>query len=107
MTLAQILIWCIPVAFILITFFAIGAAAARAFRMGKRVYVDIKPQIDELTRGAALAQQKAAEFSERGNQLSKNFEEISGRFAFITETLSESTNSPAVKVAEVAGRFLK
>jgi hypothetical protein len=107
MTLALILIWCIPVAFIVIVMFAIGAAGARVYRMGRRAYVDVKPLVDDLTGSAMRAQQRATEFTERGNQIARNFEEISGRFAFITETLSESANSPVIKAAEVAGRFLK
>lgn len=105
MTLAIILICCLPAGLILLVFFAIGTAGARTFRMGKRAYADFKPYINDLSNQVTRAQQMSASFADRGVGLSKTVEEIGGRWAFITETVLDLTNSPVVDLADMAGRF--
>ena len=105
MTLTIILICCLPVGLILLIFFAIGTAGARTYRMGKRAYADFKPYINDLNAKVNRAQQMGNGFAERGANLSKTVEEIGGRWAFITQSFSETTHSPAVRIAEAAGRF--
>ncbi len=105
MTLAIILICCLPAGLILLVIFAIGSAGGRTFRVGKRAYADFKPYINDLKQKASRAEKLAGGFAGRAEGLTKTYEEISGRWAFIIETISETTNSPAVRIAEMAGRF--
>jgi hypothetical protein len=104
MVVTYLLICLVPVALIIVVFVVTGAAAMKVARAGRRMYTDILPDINELKETAARAQQKSLEFSERGKKLSEAFEEIAGRWAFITKTLSETTKSPIVKFAEIAGK---
>jgi hypothetical protein len=105
MILAIILICCLPAGMILLVFFAIGSAGAKTFRKGKRAYADFKPYINNLSDQVAKAQEKGMSFSDRGQKLAENVQEIQGRWAFITESVSEIMNSPAARVADMAGRF--
>jgi len=107
MVLATILVFCIPVGFILLVCVAIGVAGANSYRTGKRAYIDLKPYISELSGKAARIQQKGTDFADRGARIGSTFEEIAGRWAFVTETISESTHSPVTKAVGIAGRFLK
>ncbi|PKQ28679.1 MAG: hypothetical protein CVT63_01495 [Candidatus Anoxymicrobium japonicum] len=105
MLLAIILIYCLPVAFVLLIVFMIGAAGMKTYRTAKRTYADLKPCISDLSKKAASAQEKGLSFSDRGQKLAEAFEEIGGRWAFITQTISEATNSPVIKLARLATRF--
>jgi hypothetical protein len=104
-TLAIILICCLPVFLIVLVFFAIGTAGASTFRRGKRAYADFKPYVNDLNKQVSRAQQMSSSFADRGAGLSKTYEEMGGRWAFIVETISELTDSPAVRFADMAGRF--
>ena len=105
MTLAIVLICCLPAGLILLVFLAIGAAGARTYRMGRRALSDFKPYLDDLSKQASRAQHLASGFADRSEGVVKTFEEIGGRWAFITQTISETANSPAVRFADMAGRF--
>jgi len=107
MGLTIILVFCVPVAFVVLVFVAIGMAGAKTYRTAKRAYADVRPYINEVSAAASHAQQKSNDFANRGASISKSFEEIAGRWAFITETITESTNSPLTKVVDIAGRFIK
>ena len=104
MVVAYLLICLIPFALIMAVFVAIGAAAMKVVRKGKKMYADIQPDINDLKEKAARAQHKGLEFSERGKKLSETFEEIAGRWAFTSKTLEETTKSPLVKLAGMAGK---
>ena len=105
MLLVYLLIFLSPLFFLVVVVFAIGVAGARAARTGKRAYDDLRPYVDNLQKGVANAQQKGMDFANRGTALSKSFEEIAGRWAFIGQALQEVTSSPVVKLAGMAGRF--
>jgi hypothetical protein len=105
MVLTIVLICCLPVGLVLLVFFAIGTAGARTYRRGKGTWVDFKPFLDNLKDSVSRAQRVSSEFSNRGMKLQQSVEEIGGRWAFIAESLTETVNSPAVKVAGLAGRF--
>ncbi|MBU1671733.1 MAG: hypothetical protein KKF41_01155 [Actinobacteria bacterium] len=107
MWLALLLIYLLPVVLIILVFFAIGTAASRTYRVAKRAYGDVKPYVNELTSKATAAQQKLEGMSQRGTKLTETFEEITGRIAFIAESLQETTKSPAGRLTEFAGRFLE
>jgi len=104
MVVAYLLICLIPVALILLVLVAIGAAAMRAVRKGKRTYAEIRPDINDLKEKAARARQKGLEFSERGKKLSAAFEEIGDRWAFVSKSMEETAKSPLVKLAGMAGK---
>jgi hypothetical protein len=105
MLLVYLLIFLTPVFVILIVMFAIGLAGVKTARTGKRAYDDLRPYIDNLKENVTRAQQKGTDFSNRGNNLSKSFEEIAGRWAFIGQTLQETTKSPVIRLANLAGRL--
>lgn len=105
MTLSIVLICCLPAGLILLVFLAIGAAAARTYRTGRRALSDFKPYVDDLSKQASRAQHLASGFAGRTEGVARTFEEIGGRWAFITKTISETANSPAVRFADLAGRF--
>ena len=104
MVVAYLLICLIPVALILLILVAIVAAAMRTVRKGKRTYAEIRPDINDLKEKAARARQKGLEFSERGKKLSEAFEEIGGRWAFVSKSMEETAKSPLVKLAGMAGK---
>lgn len=105
MLLVYLLIFLSPVAVILLVMFAIGVAAARTVRTGKRIFRDVKPLADDLKERATSAQQRGLSFADRGNGIAKSFEEIAGRWAFIGEAFQETKSSPLVKLAGMAGRY--
>lgn len=105
MTLTIVLICCLPAGLILLVFFAIGAAVARTFRMGKRAYEDFKPYLNDLSKQVTRVQDMTTDFTDRGQNLTKTFEEIGGRWTFITEAVAETIDSPAIRLADMAGRF--
>jgi len=105
MVLAIVLICCLPVGLILLVFFAIGSAGARTYRRGMRAWVDFKPFVDNLQQSATRAQRLTSDFSNRGMKLQQDIEELGGRWAFIAESVTETANSPALRVAELAGKF--
>ena len=105
MVVAYLLICLIPVALILLVLVSIVAAAMRTVRKGKRAYAETRPDINDLKEKAARAQQKGLEFSDRGKKLSEAFDEIGGRWAFISQSLAENTKSPLVKLAGMAGKY--
>ena len=107
MALTIILVFCVPIAFIVLVFVAIGLAGANTYRTANRAYAQVKPYINELSGAASRAQQKSSDFADRGAGIGKTFEEIAGRWAFVTQTITESTNSPVTKAIDIAGRFIK
>ena len=104
MVVVYLLICLVPVALILLVIVTIVSAVMKVVRTGKRMYADIMPDINDLKEKAAGAQQKSLEFSERGKKLSETFEEIGGRWAFVSQSFEETTKSPIVKLAGMAGK---
>lgn len=104
MVVVYLLIFLIPIALILLVLGAIVAAAMRTVRKGKRTYAKILPDINDLKEKVSRARQKGLEFSERGKKLSEAFDEIGGRWAFISNSMKETTKSPLVKLAGMAGK---
>ena len=107
MGLTIILVFCVPVAFIILVFLAIGMAGAKTYRTARRAYADVKPYVSQLSAQAARAQEKSNSFAERGAGIGKTFEEISGRWAFVAETLTESSHLPVNRALDLASRFIK
>lgn len=105
MLLVYLLIFLSPVAVVLLVMFAIGMTAARTVRTGKRAFSDVKPLVDDLKAKAMSAQQRGLSFADRGTSIATSFEEIAGRWAFIGQALTETTNSPVVRFAGMAGRY--
>lgn len=105
MTLVFVLVCCLPVVLVFMVILAIGAAAMKLVRHGKRTYEDIRPQLEDLKKKAERAQHVVTGFAERGNKLSATFEEISGRWAFVDQTFKEAKSSPIARFAGIAGRF--
>lgn len=105
MTLTIILVCCLPVALIFIVIFAIGTASSRTYRNARRAYADLRPYLNDVSQQVSRVQTMTMNFSDRGQNLSKTVEEIGGRWAFIAETISETTNSPVIKLADFAGKF--
>lgn len=106
MTLVYIMVCCLPVVLIVLVVSAIVAAGQKTFKTGNRLYRETKPHIDNLVAQGHRAQQMSASFAERGNKLAESFEEMSGRWAFIVEEVQGTRESPLVKMAGMAGRFL-
>jgi hypothetical protein len=104
MVVAYLLICLIPVALILIVFGAIGSTAMKVVRTGKRAYAEIRPDINGVKETLAHAQKKGLEFSERGKKVSETFEEIGGRWVFVSKSFEEAMKSPLTKLAEMAGK---
>jgi len=105
MILAIILVCCLPVLFVLFVIVAIGAAASKTYRKGKRAYADFKPYINDMSEKMAKAQNMTGDFADRGAKLTESFEEIGGRWAFIVESVNETIHSPAARLAGMAGKF--
>ena len=105
MLLIYLLIFLTPVAIVFLVFVAIGMAGLHVYRSGRRAMMDFKPYIDGLKAGAADIQRKSTDLAGRGQMLSETFEEIGGRWAFITQSFQETTSSPVIKLAGMAGRF--
>ncbi len=103
--LIYLLIFLLPVLLIILIFMAIGVAGMQVFKNGKQSFHDLKPYTGSLSAGARNAQQKGLNFGERGQKLASSFEEVGGRWSFITETLAGTTKSPVVTLAGVAGRI--
>lgn len=106
MWLAILLIFLLPVGLILLVFFAIGAAVGRTYRGAKRTYGDVRPYVNDLVARTTSARQKFDGMAQRGTKLAETVEEITGRVAFIAESLQETTKSPAGRLTNLAGRFL-
>lgn len=104
MTLVYVMVCCVPFLFIILTFLLIGAVSARAFRAGKDLYIELQPSIDNLKKSAENAQSTSAGISARSQNISKTAEELSGRLTFLQETYNEILDSPAVRIADLAGR---
>ena len=105
MRLVYLFIFLSPVAVVMLVVFAIGVAAARTVKTGRRVFADVKPLVDDLRQKAVSAQQRGLQFVERGTGIAGSFEEIAGRWAFIGQELHEATNSPVVRFAGMAGKY--
>ena len=105
MVIAIICLFALPFALLFLVFCAIGASGMKTGRTGKRMYHEIKPYIEDITSQADRAQQKAQSFNDRVGDLEKTFEELTGRWAFITGYLQETRNSPLVRFAGIAGRL--
>jgi hypothetical protein len=104
--LIYLLIYLVPVAFIVLAFALIGGAAARIYRNGKRSFKEVKPLVDKLASDAQRAQQRGMSFADRGQKMAEAVDEISGRWAFIVEEFTEAQKSPVVRLAGVAGKFM-
>ncbi len=105
MVLVYIAICCFPILLGIIVIFAIYNALAKTYRTAKRAYRQVSPYVNDLKARAQNAAQKSAEFGERLEQLGAIYEEIGGRWTFISETLRETSKSPIVKAADIAGKF--
>ena len=105
MVIAIICLFSLPFVLLFLVFCAIGAAGMKTGRTGKRMYDELKPYIEDLTRQANDAQQKALSFNDRVGNIEKTFEELTGRWAFITRYFQETRNSPLVRFASIAGRL--
>ena len=103
--LIYLMIFLLPVLLIVLVILTIAGAGMNIYRTGKRGYSDLKPYLDDVNAKVKLAQDRSAQFAERGNSIAKTIEEIQGRWAFITEGFSESKKSPAVKLAGLAGKL--
>ncbi|MBU4175110.1 MAG: hypothetical protein KKB90_12380 [Actinobacteria bacterium] len=105
MVIAIICLFSVPFALLFLVFCAIGTTGMKTGRTGKRVYDELKPYIEDLTGQADRAQQKTQSFSDRVGNIEKTFEELTGRWAFITGYLRETRNSPLVRFAGIAARL--
>ena len=105
MVIAIICLFSLPFALLFLVFCAIGATGMKTGRTGKRMYDEIKPYIEDLTRQADHAQQKAQSFNDRVGNIEKTFQELTGRWAFITGYFQETRNSPLVRFAGIAARL--
>ncbi len=105
MVVAIICLFSLPFALLFLVSCAIGAAGMKTGRTGKRMYNELKPYVEDLTRQADSLQQKAQSFNNRADNIGKTFEELAGRWAFITEYVQEARNSPLVRFASIAGRL--
>lgn len=105
MVIAIICLFSLPFALLFLVICAIGATGIKTGRTGKRMYDELKPYIEDLTRQADNAQQKALSFNDRVGNIEKTFEELTGRWAFITGYLQQAKNSPIVRFAGIAGRL--
>ena len=103
--LIYLLIVLLPIGLIGLVIFVIAGAGMNIYKTGKRGYSDVKPFIDGMNAKVKFAQEKTVKFAERGDNLAKSFEEINGRWAFITEVFTETKKSPAVKLAGMAGKM--
>ena len=73
MALTIILVFCVPIAFIVLVFVAIGLAGANTYRTANRAYAQVKPYINELSGAASRAQHKSSDFADRGAGIGKTF----------------------------------
>lgn len=105
MVLAYILICCVPLLLCVFVIFAIGKAALKTYRTARKAYGQVNPYVNDLQSRARRLLEKSTEFGERLEQLAAVYEEIGGRWTFISETLQETSKSPIVKVADIAGKF--
>ena len=85
-------------------FLMVGATGVKIFKTGKRTYVDIKPYLDHLVANGKNVQQKGLQFADRATALAGTFEELGGRWAFVSQTLARTQKSPVITAANVAGR---
>jgi hypothetical protein len=104
MVVVYLLICLVPVALILVVLGVIGLTAMKLVKAGKQAYAAILPDINDIKDKVTRAQRKGLEFSERGKKISEAFEEIGGRWAFISQSFAGSTNSPIAKLAGMAGK---
>ena len=104
MTLVYVLVCSVPFLFIILTFLLIGAVSMRAYRAGKEFYIELQPSIERLKKSTEQAQSKSKTISDKSQGISDTFEELSGRLSFLHETYEEVMDSPAVRVASMAGR---
>lgn len=106
MVAVYLLVCLLPVMFIVIVFFAIGAAGARTYRAAKRAYRDVLPYANDLKEKGMRAQRLSQGFGERANNIANTFNEIGGRWAFIIDTFQEASSSPLTRLAGMAGRLV-
>lgn len=104
MTLVYVLVCCVPFLFIILTFLLIGAVSVRFYRAGKDFYIEFQPSVERLKKSAEQAQSRSTAIGEKSKGISETMEEISGRFAFLNEAYEEIMDSPAVRVANLAGK---
>jgi hypothetical protein len=100
-----LLLFVLPVIFVVIIIAAIGMAGARTFRTGKRAWSELKPYVTSIQENVTRAQQRGNDFSARGQALSNTFKEIQGRLAFVGGEVTETQDNPMIRVADFAGRI--
>jgi len=105
MGIAIICLFCLPLALLFLVFCAIATTGMKTGRTGKRMYDELKPYIEDMTAKAEQAQQKALEFNDRAGKLEETFQELAGRWAFITGYLQDTRKSPVIRLAGIAGKI--
>jgi hypothetical protein len=102
--LIYLAIFLLPLGLMGLVFLMVGATGVKIFKTGKRTYVDIKPYLDHLVANGKNVQQKGLQFADRATALAGTFEELGGRWAFVSQTLARTQKSPVITAANVAGR---
>lgn len=103
--LIYLLICLLPLSLIVLVIASIAGAGLRTYRAGARAANEFKPYIDGFAADVQRAQERGSSFAERGQRLTETFDEIAGRWAFVVEALSDTTQSPVIRLANLAGRF--
>jgi hypothetical protein len=100
-----LLLFVLPVLFIVIVIAAISIAGANTYRTAKRAWSELKPYVTAIQENVTRAQQRGNEFSARGQALSDTFKEIQGRLAFVGGEVRETQDNPMIRMADFAGRM--
>jgi len=107
MILAYVLICAIPFCTILLVLFALGLAFSGTYHAGKRVSTQLAPYLNNLKESLSEIQEKGQNLAERGGKIPETFEEISGRWAFITKELKEVTKFPFGRFTKLTRRITR
>ncbi len=89
----------------IIVIIAIGNSAVKTYKTTRRAYAQVSPYLNDLKSRAQKAVEKSTEFGERLERLAEVYEELGGRWTFISENFQETSKSPLVKMAEFAGKI--
>jgi len=100
-----LLLFVLPVLFIVFVFTAIGMAGARTYRTARRSWGEVKPYVTSIQEGVTRAQKRADDFGSRGQALSDTWREIQGRLAFVGGAVKETQENPMIDLANFAGRI--
>ena len=100
-----VLVCVIPIIIEFFVVVAIAMGGARVYRAGKRMYFDLKPHLARLNESVSMAQARGTEIARKGEKLSSNLEEISGRWAFIADYWREIT-APASRITSLAEKLI-